>query len=52
MRTPPLTFWEHILFFLGVPRMTNAQCFKCQRVGRVIDLGDSDFVCNDCWRAG
>jgi hypothetical protein len=47
--TKPLSVWERIKFFLGIPRYAQATCFKCGYRGQVIDLGDSDFVCHRCW---
>lgn len=51
MITPPLTFWETILAsMLGITRRAIAKCFNCGYEGNVMDLGDSDFVCDKCWR--
>lgn len=37
---PPLTFWENILFFLGMPKFTD---------GGLIDLGDGDTISVEDW---
>ena len=47
--TPPLSFWENIKHWLGLPRRVDARCFNCGHEGSVIDLGDDDFICDRCW---
>lgn len=38
--TPPLTIWENLLFFLGLPRLTG---------DGLIDLGDGDTISKEDW---
>lgn len=40
MKTPSLTLWEDILFFLGLPKITT---------DGLIDLGDGDSISIEDW---
>ncbi len=45
-----MNWLNSIRFFLGWPRRVMARCYQCRQFGRVIDLGDGDYICDECWR--
>lgn len=48
--TKPLSIWDKVAHcFFGIERRAEGKCFYCGHQGTVIDLGDSDFICDPCW---
>jgi hypothetical protein len=43
-------FWPwFLLSIVGIHPRTNGECWRCLKYGRMIDLGDGDIMCDECW---